>query len=177
MSVHQILSSPADPRVIATRWFGRASAFNVISDIPNIEELPLSAKLRAAIYRAMTLLPGITLVGPARTLDGRVGTAIGANAGIVRVELIIDRASGGLLGTRTVVTNTKSANRPRGTVAYDLPSGTVIFQQVVERQAITDRPGPPRGEIVDPYGRVVKGIAMITSRARPRPKGRSAVTP
>jgi hypothetical protein len=134
LRIRQLLRFPADPRTIAARWFGGESAANVISDIPNIEELPLRANLRAAIYRALTLVPGITFVGSARTLDGRVGNVIGTPDGVVRSDLIIDPDTGGLLGTRTVVLDAK---------AIDLPKGTVFAQQIIVRRAITNRPAPP----------------------------------
>lgn len=160
LSVRRLISFPANPRTIATRWFAGESAVNVISDIPVIEELPLPAKLRAAIYRALTLVPGIAFVGRARTLDGRVGTAIGTPGPVVRSDLIIDPRNGSVLGIRTVATN------PEVTA---LPDGTVLFQQVTAERVITNRPGLPRGEILDPRGRVIARSKQQATSAAARP--------
>jgi hypothetical protein len=134
LSIGRLLHFPSDPHLIAARWFAGESAANVLSDIPNIEELPLRADLRAAIFRALTLVPDISFVGRARTLDGRVGNAIGTPDGVVRSDLIIDPATGGLLGTRTVVLDAR---------AVDLPRGSVFAQQVVVARAVTNLPAPP----------------------------------
>jgi hypothetical protein len=63
-----------------------------------------------------------------------VGNAIGTPDGVVRSDLIIDPATGGLLGTRTVVLDAR---------AVDLPRGSVFAQQVIVRRAVTNRPAPP----------------------------------
>lgn len=73
------------------------------------------ADLRAALYKAAAMIPGVTLVDKQATLDGQVGIAIGrVERNAVRTDIIIDPATGQLIGERTV---TLQADGP-------LPAGT-----------------------------------------------------
>jgi hypothetical protein len=131
----QLLRLPAKARVIERRLFAGAGAANVLDYVSTIALYPIAPRLRAAVYRAMTLVPGIRFEGRARTLTGQVGIAFGAPAGAVRADLIIDPRTGGVLGNRTVVIDS---------TATGLPVGTVYFQQTVTERAITDSPRPPQ---------------------------------
>ncbi|QHK18964.1 hypothetical protein GU243_03410 [Pseudarthrobacter psychrotolerans] len=74
------------------------------------------ADLRAALYKAAALIPGVTVVDREANLDGKVGTAIGIehpNRG-TRTDIIIDHATGLLIGER-VVTLTPGETFPAGT--------------------------------------------------------------
>lgn len=59
------------------------------------------ADLRAALYRALALLPGL-VVTEGVNLDGHRGVAIGAVDGDWRQDLIVDPATGQFIGERTV---------------------------------------------------------------------------
>jgi hypothetical protein len=63
------------------------------------------AAQRAALYRAATKIPGVTLVSAAATIDGHHGVAVGhvGPLGDVRDELIFDPTDGTFLGERQVV--------------------------------------------------------------------------
>jgi hypothetical protein len=131
----QLLALPAKARVIDRRLFAGAAAANVLDYVSAIDLYPIAPRLRAAVYRAMTFVPGIRLVGRARTLTGQVGIAFGAPAGVVRADLIINPHTGRVLGSRTVVVDAK---------ATGLPAGTVYSEQTVVERAITDSPRPPQ---------------------------------
>lgn len=61
------------------------------------------ADLRAAIYQALTRLPGLTITDGAANLDGRTGTALGVTDPIGnRQEIIIDPETGAFIGERDV---------------------------------------------------------------------------
>ncbi|MFC5291063.1 CU044_5270 family protein [Actinokineospora guangxiensis] len=59
--------------------------------------------LRAAVYEALTRLPGLETTDNAANLDGRVGTALGVAHSALRYEIIIDPGTGLLIGDRTVL--------------------------------------------------------------------------
>jgi hypothetical protein len=130
----QLLALPAKAHVIDRRLFAGAAAATVLDYVSAIDLYPIPPRLRAAVYRAMTLVPGIRVVGRARTLTGEIGIAFGAPAGAVRADLIINPRTGLVLGNRTVVVDS---------AATGLPTGTVYFQQTVVERAITDSPRPP----------------------------------
>ena len=130
-----------DEVTIAARLFAAASAPNVLDFVQQIDGLPIRPKLRAAIYAAIALVPGIRLEGRARSLTGRVGVALGTPEGVVRTDVIIDPHTGSVLGGRTVVID--------ATVEH-LPAGTVVFQQSVVERTITNAPGPPRKHLKKP---------------------------
>jgi RNA polymerase sigma-70 factor (ECF subfamily) len=63
----------------------------------------IPADLRAALYNAAALIPGVTIVDRQATLGGRTGIAIGIPGENYRQEIIIDPATGLLIGERTVL--------------------------------------------------------------------------
>ena len=134
LTVRKLLALPPNARVIDRRLFAGAVASNVLDYVRAIDLYPISARLRAAVYRALTLVPGIRYEGRARTLTGRVGVALGAPDGLVRADLIIDPRTGSVLGNRTVVIDS---------AATRLPAGTVVYEETVTERAITDTAAPP----------------------------------
>lgn len=62
------------------------------------------ADLRAAMYEAAAMIPGVTFTEDRATLDGRTGIAIGRDEESwgVRMEIIIDPATGEFIGERSV---------------------------------------------------------------------------
>lgn len=86
-----------------------------IADRLRIGNVP--ADLRAAMYGAAALIPGVEFVSDQATLDGRTGIAIGRvedNWG-TRVEIIIDPESGEFIGDREVLLRDQDGV-PEGTV-------------------------------------------------------------
>ncbi|PSL52177.1 hypothetical protein B0I31_1144 [Saccharothrix carnea] len=65
----------------------------------------IGADLRAALYRALTRLPGLEVTERQANLDGRVGIALGVDDGDRRHDIIIDPETGLFLGERQVVTD------------------------------------------------------------------------
>ena len=126
ITLGQLLSLPADPRAIERRLFAGATPNNVLGYVEQMNQYPLPAKLQGAIYRALALVPGIRAEGRARALTGRAGLAFGVSRGRDLFELIVDPATGAVLGTRSVI------------------DGRVFSQEAVVQRAITDAVGPPR---------------------------------
>lgn len=63
------------------------------------------ADLRAALYKAAALIPGVTVVDKQANLNGKVGTAIGIENPVreTRMDIIIDPVTGLLIGEREVL--------------------------------------------------------------------------
>lgn len=62
----------------------------------------MSPDLRSAFYQAMSMIPGTELIGRVSDQLGRPGIAIGHTRDGVRDEVIFDRRTGDILGSRTV---------------------------------------------------------------------------
>ncbi|RAM37211.1 CU044_5270 family protein [Arthrobacter globiformis] len=114
---------PKDPRALLdliyerTKGAGKtpdSEAFVTIADGLRTGAVP--AELRAALYKAAALIPGVTLSDRQATIDGRTGTAIGIPSpdGAARTDIIIDPASGLVIGEQSVLLNYLGS--PAGTV-------------------------------------------------------------
>jgi RNA polymerase sigma-70 factor (ECF subfamily) len=125
---------PRDPSQLLRRVYhdsagrGRGKddeAFVYIRDVLRSGVVP--ADLRAALFSAAALIPGVRLVSDSVNLDGRHGVAVAlSDHGDSRVELIFDPASGEVIGEREVAL--KSGYIP------GVRSGTTIEYTSVSRQ-------------------------------------------
>lgn len=82
------------------------------------------ADLRAALYKAAAMIPGVAITEGQANLNGRTGVAIGHtdSSGIGRKEIIIDPKTGQLIGEREVLNQ-----------AYQvIPAGTAIAWTAIE---------------------------------------------
>lgn len=115
---------PRDPRALLdiiyqrTKGAGKSpeiEAFITIADGLRTGVVP--ADLRAALYKAATLITGITVTDRQATVDGRTGIAIGIPSpdGGSRQEIIIDPKSGLVIGERDVLQK-DFPGEPAGTV-------------------------------------------------------------
>ncbi|MFE4837564.1 CU044_5270 family protein [Arthrobacter sp. NPDC056691] len=115
---------PKDPRALLdlvyerTKGAGKtpdSEAFVTIADGLRTGAVP--AELRAALYKAAALIPGVTLSDRQATVDGRTGTAIGIPSpdGAARTDIIIDPASGLVIGEQSVLLKDYPGS-PAGTV-------------------------------------------------------------
>ena len=102
-------------------------AFGTISDTLSTGVIP--ADLRAALYQAAALIPGVTVTDREATLDGRTGISLGMKtAGYnARQELIIDPATGQVIGEREVLLE-DSGGIPAGTAT----TWTAVTTSVVD---------------------------------------------
>lgn len=81
------------------------------------------ADLRAALYKAAAMIPGVTIMEGQANLDGRTGVAIGRTEGtLMRQEIIIDPKTGQVIGERQVLTQDYGV----------MPAGTPISWTAVE---------------------------------------------
>uniref|UniRef100_UPI003F49A47F CU044_5270 family protein n=1 Tax=Paenarthrobacter ureafaciens TaxID=37931 RepID=UPI003F49A47F len=115
---------PKDPRALLdliyerTKGAGKtpdSEAFVTIADGLRTGAVP--ADVRAALYKAAALIPGVTLTDRQATIDGRTGTAIGIASpdGASRTDIIIDPATGTVIGEQSVLLKDYPGS-PAGTV-------------------------------------------------------------
>lgn len=118
-------SLPKDPRALLDLIYDRtkgagkspeAEAFVTIADGLRTGVVP--ADLRAALYKAAALIPGVTVGSKQATVDGRTGIAIGipTPGGGSRRDIIIDPASGLVIGEQDVLLK-DYPGAPAGTVS------------------------------------------------------------
>jgi hypothetical protein len=96
-----------------------------------LRESPQTPRLRATLYRALALVPGVQLLGNVHDRLGRaaVGVAFTEHTGL-RQELLLDPETAEVLNERQVV-----AHPVEGLAA---PVGTAIEDVVYTRRAVTD---------------------------------------
>ncbi|WP_433167144.1 CU044_5270 family protein [Kribbella sp. CA-247076] len=114
------------PARIATAPFDRATLILASGIAP--------ADLRAALYQAIRMIPGISLQADAVNLDGRTGRAVSQLQQFgVRKELIIDPRTGQFIGLREVATITAPLNGDGDPMSYrrgDIISWTSVATQI-----------------------------------------------
>ena len=121
LTLDELRTLPDDPRTLYQRLFAHGTASQALDQVTvSLNLYPIGPTLRAAIYRALALVPDIHLGGRARTLTGQVGEVIWAltapppNAN--RDELIIDPHTGVILGNQIIITDPGSEGLPIGTI-------------------------------------------------------------
>jgi hypothetical protein len=130
---------PRDPEALLDRIYkdsqGQGStpddqAFVVIGDLLSSNIVP--ADLRAALFKAARLIPGVDVSDSAAVLDHRVGVAIGSENKVrgERTELVFDPGTGQLIGQRVVQTRSEGG----------IPAGTVIFSSADTREVVDKAP-------------------------------------
>jgi hypothetical protein len=98
-----------------------------------LEHYPLPPEPRAALYQVLTRLDGVKLIGRVTDLAGRhaVSVAIDVDQPVhERDELLLDPATGRLLGARSVLT--------RDVPGWRVPAGTVIDERVLLEASVVD---------------------------------------
>ena len=105
-----------------------------MADLPRTPEQLLAGDLRAALYRTLALLPGITVTERTATLDGRTGTAFGITAAGTTQDIVIAPATGDFIGERT-----RTVEKMDG-----MPAGTVIDSTSVSYGLSPAAGAPPR---------------------------------
>lgn len=101
-----------------------------IADRLRIGTVP--ADLRAAMYKAAAMIPGVTFVSDQATLQGRTGVAIGRveDAWGTRVDIIIDPDTGAFIGDREVLLRDQDG----------IPAGTAVKWTTVTSSVVDEAP-------------------------------------
>ncbi|MGX9899688.1 CU044_5270 family protein [Arthrobacter sp. SA17] len=130
-SPEYLASFPRDPHLLLNNIFKKTvgkgqsidgEALVFIADLLRTGMVP--GDLRAALYKAAALIPGVTVTDDQATLNGRKGIAIGRVEEVshTRQDIIIDPQTGLLIGERQVLT------QAQGT----MPAGTAITLTTIE---------------------------------------------
>lgn len=140
-SLAELQALPTDPEALLarihelTKGLGTsadAEAFQWIADALRSGIVP--ADVRAAMYRAAALIPGIRVTDRTANLPGTTGTAIGYTDRVgTRQEIIVDPSSGLLIGEREVATGAVAAS-------WGVPEGTAIGWTAVTTSVVGAAP-------------------------------------
>jgi hypothetical protein len=125
---------PRDPATLLARlrednpgsWFGPFAAA-----VTALRTTLVPAELRAAFFRALSALPGVSFAEDAQNVDGHACVALVHDAGRTRTELLLDPADGQFAGERDTL---------RVDSRCGLPAGTVISTTAV-RTGVVDAEG------------------------------------
>ena len=107
------------------------AALGYIADLLRTGVVP--AELRAALYKAAAMIPGVTVTEGQANLDGRTGVAIGRfeeGPAKTREELIIDPVTGLLIGERSVLSQDQEG----------IPAGTATTWTAIETSVSNTAP-------------------------------------
>ena len=97
--IHQQDGGPDTP----AEWFTNVADFMRLSDVPPV--------IRAALYHATALIPGVRSLGTQKTHDGQTGLGVAFYAnGQPTHELVFDQQTGRMLGERYYDENGKPAS-------------------------------------------------------------------
>lgn len=110
---------PRDPDALRARlseenpgsWFGPFTAA-----VTALRTCLLPADLRAALYRALSRLPAVTVAAGVRNVDGRECLTLVHDAGRTRTELMVDPDDGQFAGERDTLRTNSRAGLDAGTV-------------------------------------------------------------
>lgn len=135
-----LASLPRDPRLLLDRIYadsegqGRSKdgeALVFVADVLRGGTVP--ADLRAALFRAATMIPGIDVVDERANLSGRVGVAIGRDAEDGdRQEIVFAPETGEFIGDREVVLSDD--------VVPGVPAGAAIAYTAVSTEVVNQAP-------------------------------------
>ncbi|GAB2467082.1 hypothetical protein HD599_000356 [Conyzicola lurida] len=125
---------PRDPDallvyLIEYRYQAGSSDENVFAHVVGLLRTGnVASDLRAALYRALALMPSIVITEEEATLDGREGTAIGLRGadGDTRQEIVIDPSTGEYIGVRRVTIDGFGEIPPGTALEYTALSTSVV---------------------------------------------------
>ncbi|MGW1279262.1 sigma-70 family RNA polymerase sigma factor [Streptomyces tsukubensis] len=109
---------PTDPAKLvalmnSSREYGGQSAFLQAGTL--LGSTPARPEVRAALYRAVARLDGVTLTGPVRDGAGRTGTELVFRGAVATDHLVVAPRTGVLLETRSVTTKGSERGKVRRT--------------------------------------------------------------
>jgi len=134
---------PRDPGALRDRLYadsrgeGRSRDGEALVFVADLLRSGLTpADLRSALYRVLETVPGVEVTASSATVDGRPGVALGRFETVdgERQEIVVDPATGELVGERSVQVTANEA----------VPAGTVVGETRVTRTPVDDVPAAVR---------------------------------
>lgn len=110
---------------------GNVELLNTAADGLRTGQLPVD--LQAALFRALALIPDLTISKGLANADGRVGVGYGIDDGRTRFDLILDPKTGEFIGEREVVTRNGDIEGPKGTVLGYTAFSTAVVDRLGQR--------------------------------------------
>jgi hypothetical protein len=135
LTYDELRALPTDPAALApmvaaaaigNSWSAAWEQLDLIAEL--MRSTPLAPAQSAALYEVASRLPGIELVGPTRDSIGRPGVGVAVASNGFREELVLDPATGQLLGE--FQTNLEARD--------DLPAGTILESVSYVRTGVVD---------------------------------------
>lgn len=133
-----LASMPRDPYLLLNSIYKQSigqgkspdsQAMVVIADLLRTGLIP--ADLRAALYKAAAMIPGMSVVDNQATLDGQVGVAIGrVENDSARKDILIDPKTGLMIGERTVSLKAFGS----------IPAGTAVEWTTIRTSVVDSAP-------------------------------------
>jgi hypothetical protein len=118
-------------------------AFQILDSLLYDNLLP--PPIEAATFRALALIPGVTLIRDTTDIQGRpaLGICYDIPGGWLRVEILLNPSTYAYLGERDVaIANyTTQTTGPRGRIVWGVRKGQVWMLIAREAAAVVDRPG------------------------------------
>jgi hypothetical protein len=97
----------------------------------NILQVGASPTLRAALFKLVEQLPGVSLLGPTKDASGRVGVGVALSTPHIRHILVFNPRTSAVLGELSVTRTTTSV------LGTQVPKGTVIDFTTFGRSGVT----------------------------------------
>ncbi|MFC5747551.1 CU044_5270 family protein [Actinomadura rugatobispora] len=134
---------PTDPaallrKVGGDRPKGREMAYLTLITLLRDNVYPPATE--ATIFRAIKLIPGVTLLKDRADAAGRPALALGLTTGWVREEVLLDPRTYSYLGERAIAIKDRTL-RSEGEPALQIPKGTLQRLMVRVTTKIVDKPG------------------------------------
>ena len=132
--VEDLSGMPRDPAALLQylvdyRYQAGSSDENVFAHVVDLlRSGTVKSELRAALYRALALMPAVVVTDQQAVLDGRMGTAVGlhGDVGDTRQEIVIDPATGEYIGVRLVTIDGFGEIPPGTALEATAVSATVV---------------------------------------------------
>jgi hypothetical protein len=123
-------------RAIENYYGGHGGPTTIFYLVGNVLQVGASPALRAALFRLVEQLPGVTLLGPTKDASGRVGIGVAMTAHLLRNILVFNPHTSAVFGDLTVTVRSSSVfgtEEPKGTLIGFTTYGTTGVSRTITR--------------------------------------------
>jgi hypothetical protein len=130
-------TQPAALKRAIEKYYGvTGGATTLFSLAGNVLQVGASPALRAALFKLVEQLPGVTLLGPTKDASGRAGIGVAMTTHKLRSILVFDPHTSAVLGDLIVTVRSSSVLgtvEPKGTVVAFTTYGTTGLSRTITR--------------------------------------------